>query len=115
MSDIKTFNDIEFTYDERMERYLSKTELGRGLVLSVVYGGPGNYCEMAVIDGEQVPVSFEAALFFGNDFVPLTPHDDVIGWQTAEEITALMNTIQTDKNFVRQKVDEKEEYRKEVQ
>ena len=45
-------------------------------------------------------IIYEVAVFFGNDFVPLQEHDDVIGWQTPEEITTLMKEAQENTEFV---------------
>ena len=115
---LKTFDDIEFVLDKfdasNGGRYVSKTDLGARGILSVVYGGTGTYSDVVKIDGEWIPESYEAALLFGMDFVPLTPYDDVIGWRTAEEITELMEEIQTNPNFIKEKMDDKIEYRKDL-
>lgn len=104
---MKTFDDLEFKKQRQCSSsFQALLELGRGLTISVVHG-PGKYSSIS--DDE-----YEIAMFFGNDFVPLQVHDDVIGWQRPDEITALMKEAQENSEFVRERVDAKEEYKKEI-
>jgi hypothetical protein len=109
---MKTFKDITFKPIPRSVpgHYQSQTDLGNGLTLSVVYGG-GTYSD---VNKDGKPMTYEAALFFGNDFVPLSTCDDVIGWRSESEIDSLLHEIQSDEEFVKNRVDAKEAYDKEL-
>ena len=122
---MKLFKDIKFkahknTYTKGIQGTL---DLGDGLELSVVQGeglygsaDDGDY-EIAVfntnenkhmvIDGEKVDM--------GSAFVPLGACDDVLGWQTPDEIDVILIEIQKDsQKFLEKKQEEKEKYREEL-
>jgi hypothetical protein len=101
---MKTFDDLEFKKQPHRNAFQATCDLGKGLTLSVVYG-EGNYSDVSVVDGVKIPESYEIAMFFGNDFVPLQQHDDVLGWQTPDHINKIMNEAQTDPDFVKSRID----------
>jgi hypothetical protein len=104
---MKTFNDLEFREQRQCsDSFQALLELGNGLTISVVHG-PGKYSNAEKDE-------YEVAVFFGNDFVPLQVYDDVIGWQRSDEITSLMKEAQEDEDFVRSRIDRKEEHRREM-
>ena len=108
-----TFDDLQFIQTmsgPQLNRWNARLELGNGLMLSVAYGD--TVYSGASVSGE--PQTYEVALFFGNDFVPLQVHDDVIGWVAPEEINKLIKEIQSDPEFVKKKIDDKENYQKEL-
>jgi len=105
---MKTFDDLEFEqiYSKEThgrEAWQAQCELGRGLELSVVYGD-GNYCDY---DSHGSPATYEVAVLFGRDYVPLQAFDDVLGWQTPELIDQLIIDIRSDPAYVKKRVDDK--------
>lgn len=107
-----TFDDLQFVKTmsgPQMNRWNAQLEIGNGLTLSVAYGD----MIYSTQKGDE-PQTYEVALFFGNDFVPLQVYDDVIGWMSPEEIDSLIKEIQSDPEFVKKRIDAKEEYQKEL-
>ena len=109
---MKTFKDLTFDMvsDSMPGHYQSKLDLGNGLTLSVVYGA-STYSD---VTEDGTPETYEVALFFGNDFVPLASCDDVLGWRTVSEVEELIHQAQTDEHFVKKLIDAKAEYTAEL-
>lgn len=102
---MKTFEDLNFsqTYQRRkhgVDQWNARLEIKPGLVLSVAYGS-GVYSTM----NDDEPDTFEVALFFGNDMVPLSKFDDVLGWQSKDHINNLIEQITNNDNFVKDRID----------
>lgn len=108
---MKTFNDLEFV-DREDGSHQSLLQLG-GVTISVVYGQPDvGFRTYSDVDSNL----YEVAAFFGNDMIPLQVSDDVLGWQTAEAITKLMEEIQTDvESFISSRNDARHVYEKELE
>ena len=96
---MKTFDDLVFNAHPNVkDGLMARLDLG-GYQVSVVtmkdkkpqYGG---------LYGSQAEGTYEVAVFAntesvdGKDMVHLSEWDDVLGWQTPEEITAIMAKIQ---------------------
>ena len=91
----KTFADLVFNPHAHYltDGVQAKLDLGNGLEVSVVsmkkkegeYGG---------LYGDVSQGTYEVAVFHNNSMQPLSPWDDVIGWQTEAEITELMSELQ---------------------
>ena len=98
--DMKTFEDLEF----KPHRYAkdgiqARMDLGNGYQLSVV-SGKGLY------NDEN---TYEVAVFDENtdgdsSFARIGLHDDVIGWQTPEEINTLIKEVVEDVDGFRERV-----------
>ena len=97
---IKNFNDLVFTdHANNPDGVQAKLDLGNNLEISVVsmktksngYGG---------LYGDASNGTYEVAVFHNDSMLPLSPWDDVIGWQTEAEITALMAKLQGDSKNV---------------
>ena len=102
---MKTFDDLVFvqTYRKKnhgVNQWNAHLEIKPGLVLSVAYGS-GVYSTM----NDDEPETFEVALFFGNDMVPLDTFDEVLGWQSKDHINNLIEQITNNENFVKEKID----------
>ena len=102
---MKTFEDLRFieTYQKKkhgVSQWNAQLEIRPGLVLSVAYGH-GVYSTM----NNDEPETYEVALFFGNDFVPLSKFDDVLGWQSKDHINHLIEQITNNENFVKERID----------
>ena len=83
---MKLFKDINFKNHPYANGVIGTLDLGDGLVLSVVQGD-GLY-------GNAKDNTFEIALFNGDDYVPLDDYEDVMGWQTPDQIDAILTKIQ---------------------
>ena len=91
------FADIDFKpHKIGGESVQGRLDLGNGLELSVVQGEN--------LYGNKKDNTFEIALFKDNDFVPLSPYDDVLGWQSPDEINDILFKVQDDpEKFVESK------------
>jgi hypothetical protein len=96
MNNQKTFNDLVFNPHANVNNGIQATlDLGNDIKISVVsmkerdgqYGG---------LYGDASEGTYEVAVFRNDDMIPLSPYDDVIGWQTEEEVTELMGHLQGD-------------------
>jgi len=96
MNNQKTFNDLVFNPHANVPNGIQvKLNLGNDIEISVVsmrerdgeYGG---------LYGDASEGTYEVAVFRNNDMLPLGAFDDVIGWQTEDEITELMSQLQGD-------------------
>lgn len=99
----KTFEDLEFKrHAVQADGVQARLDLRNGLQISVVamkdrdqsFGG---------LYGNASKGTYEVAVF-GNDdsMLPLASFDDVLGWQTKDDINKLMDNLQGDgaKDFV---------------
>ena len=81
---MKTFDDLEFSpHPTGLGGKIAQMDLGNGYKISVVGGGRGLYG-----DGET---TFEVAMFDRmNEMITLGENDQVLGWQTIEEINEII-------------------------
>ena len=106
MKNLKTFADLDFTADpDDLKTIRARLQLGDYTVSVVTslgvqrgfsYGTlPSQTFEVAVFDEKSD--TFEAAVFDprGN-FVPLGVADDVLGWQSMDQLNHLMAQLQSD-------------------
>lgn len=122
---MKLFKDIKFKpHRNKYTKGIQGTlDLGDGLELSVVQGESlygsaedGDY-EIAVFNTNEKRYMFidEEEVDIGSAFVPLTTCDDVLGWQTPDEIDALITEIQEDsEKFLKKVAKAKAEYLKSL-
>jgi len=101
---MKLFKNINFKTHPYTNGVIGTLDLGDGLVLSVVQG-EGLY-------GNVRDHAFEIALFNGDDYVPLNAYEDVMGWQTPDQIDVILTEIQKDsQEFISKRNEEKEKYK----
>ena len=101
---MKLFKDISFeTHPNPYAKgLLGRLDLGDGLMLSVIQGD-GLY-------GNKKDNTFEIALFNGDDYVPLSAFEDVMGWQTPDEIDVILTELQEDsQEFISKRNEAKQE------
>ena len=91
---MKSFDDLEFTYDDSIRRWSASLTLDNGYQFSVISG---------IDDGAfqpfygRYPDTFEVAVFnLDGNFVPLSVSDDVLGWQAPHRVTSLMHQFEMD-------------------
>ena len=112
----KIFADLVFNAHANVNNGVqAKLDLGNGLEISVVsmkkregeYGG---------LYGDVTEGTYEVAVFHKNDMLPLGGFDDVIGWQTEDELTELMANLQKKsyQAFIANLYIAKDEWRKEL-
>jgi len=75
--------------------------------------------EFGGLYGDVTEGTYEVAVFHNSNMLPLTPWDDVRGWQTEDDITELMAELQGDASdihgFISFLYTEKDEIRKELE
>ena len=91
---IKNFSDLVFTdHANNPNGVQAKLDLGNNLEISVV-SMKDKESEFGGLYGSVKAGTYEVAVFHNNSMQPLSPWDDVIGWQTEAEITELMVNLQ---------------------
>jgi len=84
-----TFKELKFQqHPNRIQGAVqAKHTFDNGVTISVVGGGQGLYG-----DGEQ---SFEVGAWDKNhDWIRLSEHDDVIGWQSEEDVNLIIEKLE---------------------
>ena len=90
----KTFSHLVFTdHGNNPNAVQARLDLGNNLEISVV-SMKGKETEFGGLYGSVLAGTYEVAVFHNNSMQPLSPWDDVIGWQTEAEITELMSKLQ---------------------
>ena len=93
---LKKFNDLVFNAHANTPNGVqAKLDLGNDTEISVVsmtkregsFGG---------LYGDVSAGTYEVAVFHKGSMLPLSPFDDVLGWQTEDELTELMANLQGD-------------------
>jgi len=90
----KTFDDLVFEdHSNVINAVQSRLDLGNNLEISVVSmksesSGFGN------LYGSVSAGTYEVAVLHNAEMLPLSPWDDVVGWQTESAITVLMLNAQ---------------------
>ena len=96
MNNQKTFSDLVFNAHANVNNGIqAKLDLGNDIEISVVsmkkketsYGG---------LYGNASEGTYEVAVFHHGNMLPLSAYDDVVGWQTEDELTELMANLQGD-------------------
>ena len=98
---MKTFDDLEFTYDDSIGRWSASLTLDNGYLFSVIAGDIND--DWSLPYGTYQNETFEVAVF-GAQFddngnrkmVPLGVSDDVLAYQQPHRITSLMHQFEMD-------------------
>jgi len=111
---IKNFSDLVFNdHANNPDGVQAILSLGNDLSISVVsmknsttrYGG---------LYGDASNGTYEVAVFHNNDMLPLNAFDDVLGWQTEDEVTELMGNLQGRQADVAGFIEQMHEHKKEA-
>lgn len=90
---MKNFDDLNFTFDESMRRWMASLTLDNGYSFSVIAGKNEDYNPFY----GRYPDTYEVAVFNPDgSWVPLSVSDDVLGWQEPHRITSLMHQFEMD-------------------
>ena len=94
MKNLKTFADLDFTADsDDLKTIRARLQLGDYTVSVVTSLG----VERGFSYGTLPSLTFEVAVFDAKgDFVPLSVADDVLGWQSMDQLNYLMAQLQAD-------------------
>jgi len=91
---MKSFEDLQFTYDESMRRWMASLTLDNGYSFSVIAGNDDGAFQPFY---GRYPDTYEVAVFNPDSrWVPLSVSDDVLGWQEPHRITSLMHQFEMD-------------------
>ena len=100
------FRDLTFTAHANVKNAVqSRLDLGNGIEISVV-SMKGESSGFGNLYGNASVGTYEVAAFRANEMLPLSPWDDVVGWQTEAEITALMRKLQGKDNDIHTFIDQ---------
>ena len=115
MKNLKNFSDLDFSADsDDLKTIRSRLQLGDYTVSVVTWLG----VERGFSYGTLPSQTFEVAVFDAKgDFVPLSVADDVLGWQSMDQLNYLMAQLQADdvEVWIANKMAEKLAWQKEME
>jgi hypothetical protein len=89
-----TFSDLKFQPHAHVsDGIMAKLNLGNDFEVSVVsmLDKDGSFGSLY---GNASKGTYEVAMFYKNDMIPLGLHDDVLGWQSKDQVTKHMADAQ---------------------
>jgi len=115
MKNLKNFSDLDFSADsDDLKTIRARLQLGDYTVSVVTSLG----VERGFSYGTLPSQTFEVAVFDAKgDFVPLSVADDVLGWQSMDQLNYLMAQLQADdvEVWIANKMAEKLAWQKEME
>ena len=115
MKNLKNFSDLDFSADsDDLKTIRARLQLGDYTVSVVTSLG----VERGFSYGTLPSLTFEVAVFdYKGDFVPLSVADDVLGWQSMDQLNYLMAQLQADdvEVWIANKMAEKLAWQKEME
>jgi hypothetical protein len=110
-NELLNFNDLDFQDHAHADGVHAKLDLGNGLEISVV----ANRGNSRGLYGNVEDDLYEVAIFSGSEMIPLSPADDVVGWQSPAQVSYLMAKAQVEGSvWVDELEDAKVEFRKDL-
>ena len=112
MEELLNFNDLDFKpHRGAVDAVQARLNLHNGLEISVVAGIDNRRGLYGSIEEDL----YEVAIFDKNGMIPLSPHDDVVGWQSRNQVSHLMKKAQIEGSvWVDELIADKEEFRKDL-
>ena len=109
---ILDFNDLDFQPHRGADDAVqARLDFGNGLEISVVAGKNGKRGLYGSLEEDL----YEVAIFDKNGMIPLSPSDDVVGWQSRNQVSHLMKKAQIEGSvWVDELIADKEEFRKDL-
>ena len=109
---ILDFNDLDFKPHRGTDDAVQATlDFGNGLSISVVAG----LKDRNGLYGSVEEGLYEVAIFDENGMIPLSPSDDVVGWQSPTQVSILMAKAQSEGSvWVDELIEDKAEFRREL-
>ena len=111
----RTFADLKFKDHANVQDGVQARLKVGAFELSVVSMKTANTRGYGGLYGDASNGTYEVAVFTDDSMLPLTPFDDVKGWQTSDDINALLDSLQSQDSdaFVQKLKDAKDEHLKE--
>jgi hypothetical protein len=89
----------------------ARLDFGNGLEISVVASKDGRRGLYGSVEEDL----YEVAIFNENGMIPLSPSDDVVGWQSPAQVSILMKKAQVEGSvWVDELIADKAEFRKDL-
>jgi hypothetical protein len=89
----------------------ARLDFDNGLSISVVAGKDGRRGLYGSVEEDL----YEVAIYDENGMIPLSPSDDVVGWQSPAQVSILMKKAQSEGSvWVDELKEDKAEFRKEL-
>lgn len=106
------FSDLDFQPHRGADDAVqARLDFDNGLSISVVAGKDGRRGLYGSVEEDL----YEVAIFNENGMIPLSPSDDVVGWQSPNQVSALMLKAQVEGSvWVDELIEDKAEFRKEL-
>ena len=115
MKKLKNFSDLDFSADsDDLKTIRARLQLGDYVVSVVTSLGVNRGFSYGTLPSQ----TFEVAVFDAKgDFVPLSVADDVLGWQSMDQLNYLMAQLQADdvEDWIANKMAEKLAWQKEME
>ena len=104
------FDDLDFQPHRGADDAVQATlDFGNGLFISVVAGNDGRRGLYGSVEEDL----YEVAIFDENGMIPLSPSDDVVGWQSPAQVSILMAKAQSEGSvWVDELIEDKAEFRR---
>ena len=112
MDELLNFNDLDFKpHANHNDAVQARLDLGNGLEISVIAGIDGRQG----LYGDLEEDLYEVAVFNDDGMIPLSPSDDVVGWQSPAQVSILMAKAQVEGSvWVDELIEDKAEFRKDL-
>jgi len=106
------FNDLDFQPHRGTDNAVqARLDLGNGLEISVVAG----LDDHRGLYGSLEEDLYEVAIYNKNGMIPLSPSDDVVGWQSPAQVSILMAKAQVEGSiWVDELIEDKAEFRRDL-
>lgn len=107
------FDDLDFKphAGNPKDAVQARLDFGNGLEISVVAGIDGRQGSYGNLEEDL----YEVAIFDKNGMIPLSPSDDVVGWQSPAQVSYLMAKAQNEGSiWVDELIADKSEWRKDL-
>ena len=106
------FSDLDFQPHRGADDAVqARLDFDNGLSISVVAGKDGRRGLYGSVEEDL----YEVAIFNENGMIPLSPSDDVVGWQSPAQVSILMKKAQVEGSvWVDELIEDKAEFRKEL-
>jgi len=112
MSKLLNFNDLDFQPHRGADDAVqARLDFGNGLEISVIAGKD----DRRGLYGSVEENLYEVAIFDKSGMIPLSPSDDVVGWQSPDQVSILMKKAQVEGSvWVDELIEDKAEFRKDL-
>ena len=106
------FSDLDFQPHRGTDDAVqARLNLGNGLEISVIAGIDNKRGLYGSLEEDL----YEVAIYDKNGMIPLSPSDDVVGWQSPNQVSALMAKAQVEGSvWVDELIEDKAEFRRDL-